>query len=66
MSSNLKLGSNWKSCGIGIDMRRFAHGNPRVRNFTYRQSSKCKFNFELKLQGPKNCSKGNRQTDVDC
>ena len=31
MSSNLKLGSNWKSCGIGIDMRRWAHGNARVR-----------------------------------
>lgn len=30
MSSNLKLGSNWKSCGIGIDMRRWAHGNPRI------------------------------------
>ena len=28
----LKLGSNWKSVGIGTDMRRWAHGNPRVTN----------------------------------
>ena len=27
---DLKLGSNWKSCGYHSDMRRFAHGNPRV------------------------------------
>ena len=27
----LKLGSNWKSAGIGTDMRRWAHGNSRVR-----------------------------------
>lgn len=26
----LKLGSNWKSVGIGTDMRRWAHGNARV------------------------------------
>ena len=32
MTTNLKLGSNWKSCGVGADMRRFAHGNARVRN----------------------------------
>ena len=36
MSSNLKLGSNWKSCGIGIDMRRWAHGNARVSRYRYR------------------------------
>ena len=27
---DLKLGSNWKSCGYHYDMRRFAHGNTRV------------------------------------
>jgi hypothetical protein len=26
----LKLGSNWKSCGIGTEMRRWDHGNERV------------------------------------
>lgn len=30
----LKLGSNWKSVGIGTDMRRWAHGNSRI-NFGF-------------------------------
>eukprot|EP00090_Calanus_glacialis_P001605 TRINITY_DN11165_c0_g1_i3.p1 TRINITY_DN11165_c0_g1~~TRINITY_DN11165_c0_g1_i3.p1 ORF type:complete len:280 (+),score=101.74 TRINITY_DN11165_c0_g1_i3:24-863(+) len=30
----LKLGSNWKACGVGADMRRFAHGNARI-NFGF-------------------------------
>merc|ERR1712130_995891 len=30
----LKLGSNWKSVGIGTDMRRWAHGNARI-NFGF-------------------------------
>eukprot|EP00091_Calanus_sinicus_P023525 TRINITY_DN7993_c0_g1_i1.p1 TRINITY_DN7993_c0_g1~~TRINITY_DN7993_c0_g1_i1.p1 ORF type:complete len:130 (+),score=46.81 TRINITY_DN7993_c0_g1_i1:138-527(+) len=34
MTTNLKLGSNWKSCGVGADMRRFAHGNARI-NFGF-------------------------------
>ena len=31
MTTNLKLASNWKSCGVGADMRRWSHGNARVR-----------------------------------
>ena len=27
---DLKLASNWKSCGYHYDMRRWAHGNSRV------------------------------------
>eukprot|EP00092_Neocalanus_flemingeri_P004029 GFUD01004336.1.p1 GENE.GFUD01004336.1~~GFUD01004336.1.p1 ORF type:complete len:247 (+),score=77.79 GFUD01004336.1:231-971(+) len=34
MTTNLKLGSNWKSCGVGSDMRRFDHGNSRI-NFGF-------------------------------
>jgi len=30
----LKLGSNWKSCGIGTEMRRWDHGNGRI-NFGF-------------------------------
>ena len=26
----LKLGSNWKACGVGVDMRRMSPGNGRV------------------------------------
>merc|ERR1712059_98386 len=31
---DLKLGSNWKSCGYHYDMRRFNHGNSRI-NFGF-------------------------------
>ena len=31
----LKLGSNWKSVGIGEEMRRWAHGNSRVSTRQY-------------------------------
>jgi len=34
MTTNLKLASNWKSCGVGADMRRWSHGNARI-NFGF-------------------------------
>merc|ERR1719318_1540079 len=34
MTTNLKLGSNWKSCGVGAEMRRWDHGNGRI-NFGF-------------------------------
>merc|ERR1711970_905037 len=33
----LKLGSNWKSCGIGTEMRRWDNGNGRI-NFDFCKS----------------------------
>ena len=50
----LKLGSNWKSCGIGTEMRRWDHGNGRVST---KKCTKCLktmiYKFRLDLDSAK-------------